>query len=94
MINLIKTIKWNPDKNKQLMAERGISFEAVVIAMQSGHLIDSYPHPKLTHQKIVEVEVEGYVVVVPYIEEIDYLFFKTAFHSRKATKQNLKGKTK
>ncbi len=87
-----KEIVWSVAKNQQLVNERGLSFEAIVLAMQSGHLIASYPHPRVPHQRIFEVEVNHYVVVVPYVENEEHIFLKTAFHSRKANKQVLKGK--
>jgi uncharacterized DUF497 family protein len=86
-----KPIKWDPDKNNLLIEQRGLSFEAIVIAMERGGLISAYPHPKRQNQKIFEVEIDGYVVVVPYVEDDEKIFFKTAFHSRKANKSSRKG---
>ncbi len=87
-----KTIEWNDEKNNLLIKERGLSFEKIVVALMADHAIASYPHPKITHQKIVEIELDGYVVVVPYVENDKSIFLKTAFHSRKATKSLKKGK--
>ena len=84
-----KPIEWNDEKNNFLIKERGLSFEKIVVALMAGHAMASYPHPKIAHQKIVEIELDGYVVVVPYVENGKSIFLKTAFHSRKATK-NLK----
>jgi hypothetical protein len=82
-----KAIKWNPEKNNLLRQDRGLSFEAILLAMERDKLIDSYPHPRLPHQKIFEIEIDGYIVVVPYVEDEETIFLKTAFHSRKATKK-------
>jgi hypothetical protein len=82
-----KPILWNSEKNSILMETRGLSFEAIVIAMNQGKLLDSYPHPKIAHQRIFEVEIENYAVAVPYVEDEDKIFLKTAFHSRKLNKK-------
>ncbi len=86
-----KLIEWSDEKNNFLIQERGLSFERVVVAIMSGHAIATYPHPKISHQKILEIELDGYVVIAPYGEDEKTIFFKTVFHSRKATKQK-KGK--
>ena len=39
-----KPIYWNPEKNRKLIEERGISFETVVFSMQSGGLLDDMAH--------------------------------------------------
>ena len=89
-----KPIEWDPEKNVFLIEQRGLSFEAVVIAIERNHLIAAYPHPTRKNQKIFEVEIDGYVVVVPYVEDEEKIFFKTAFHSRKSNKVHLQGELK
>jgi uncharacterized DUF497 family protein len=86
-----KPIKWDTEKNQLLIQNRGISFESIVVAMSKGHILSTYPHPKRQTQKIFEVEVDDYVIVVPYVEDDEKIFLKTAFHSRKANKANKKG---
>jgi len=46
-----KPIYWNPEKNRRLMEERGISFEAVVFSLQTGGLLDDMhiPMPTIMH---------------------------------------------
>ncbi len=81
---------WNEEKNELLKKERGISFERIVIAIEEGHLIDVLEHPnkkKYAKQLILVVEIEGYAICVPCIEEDngDY-FLKTIFPSRRYTR--------
>jgi hypothetical protein len=88
---------WNGEKNELLRKERGISFERAVIAIEEGHLIDVLEHPnkeKHRHQIIMIVEIEGYAICIPTIEEENGDFFmKTLYPSRKYTKvYNLEGK--
>ena len=60
-------------------------------------MIDVLEHPnkeKYRHQIIMIVEIEGYAICIPTIEEEDGDFFmKTLYPSRKYTKAyNLEGK--
>ncbi|NCN05373.1 MAG: toxin [Spirochaetales bacterium] len=82
---------WNEEKNKLLKAERSISFERIVVAIEEGHLLDVVDHPnieKYKKQKILIVDIEGYAICVPFVEEGKGDFFlKILFASRKHTKQ-------
>ena len=91
----MKFYSWNPDKNKLLQQERGISFEEIVFHIQSGDEIEIFDHPnqeRYPNQKISAVVVEGYVYLVPFVETEEAIFLKTIIPSRKATKKYL-GKT-
>lgn len=46
---------------------------------------------KYPNQLIYEIDVGGYVHVVPVVRDGDTLFMKTIFPSRKATKRHAKG---
>ena len=88
----MKPFRWNPAKNDKLKAERGISFDSMVIAVESGGLLDVTSHPnseKYPRQHVLVVAHQSYVYLVPYIEEEDYLFLKTIIPSRKATRDYL-----
>lgn len=91
----MKPIHWNPEKNKQLIEERDISFEAVIFSLQSGGLLDDVTHPnkeKYPHQRLFIVAIDEYAYLVPYVESEDEIFLKTIIPSRKATRQYLRGK--
>ncbi len=88
----MKPINWNSTKNQQLIAERGISFEDIVFYIQQGQLLDDIVHPnsnKYPEQRIFVISVDGYVHLVPYVENRKEIFLKTVIPSRKATKQYL-----
>ncbi|MDN5844164.1 MAG: hypothetical protein L0H54_12055 [Alcaligenaceae bacterium] len=88
----MKSFRWNPEKGDVLKAGCGISFEAIVVAIESGGLLDILVHPnvaKYPRQQILVVSYEGYVYLVPYVEEDTYLFLKTIIPSRKATRDYL-----
>jgi len=88
----MKPFRWGSEKNEQLKYERGISFENMVIAIESGGLVDILPHPnpaKYPNQKVLVIANEGYAYLVPFIEEADHFFLKTVIPSRKVTRDYL-----
>jgi len=94
IITVMKPINWNPDKNRKLIEERGISFEEIVFSLQSGCLLDDIAHPsreKYPHQRVFIVAIDDYAYLVPYVENGEEIFLKTVVPSRKATKQYLGG---
>jgi len=90
----MQRINWNAEKNQLLMSERGVSFEDVLFALQSGKLLDDLVHPntnKYPNQRIFVVEIDTYAWLVPYVETEDEIFLKSIIPSRKATKHYLRG---
>lgn len=88
----MKPFRWSTDKNLELLAERGVSFEQVVVAIESGGLLDILAHPntrKYPKQRLLVVTWDGYAYLVPYIEEAEYFFLKSVIPSRKATRDYL-----
>lgn len=88
----MKPFNWNAEKNQILMKERGISFEDILFSIQQGNLLDDLRHPnqqKYPEQRLLVVQVDAYVYLVPYVENADDIFLKTIIPSRKATKQYL-----
>jgi hypothetical protein len=88
----MKPFRWGPEKNEQLKLERGISFENMVVAIESGGLVDILAHPnpvKYPNQKVLVVASDGYAYLVPFVEEEDHFFLKTVIPSRKATRDYL-----
>ena len=64
----------------------------MVIAIESGGLIDILAHPnpaKYPRQRIFVVAADGYICLVPFVEEDDYFFLKTIIPSRKAARDYL-----
>ncbi len=88
----MKPFRWNHEKNEALKIERGISFEEMVLAIEAGGLLDELRHPnpeKYPNQSVLVVTLDGYVYLMPYVEEPDYYFLKTVIPSRKATRDYL-----
>lgn len=89
----MKPFRWSQEKNELLRSDRGISFESIVVAVESGGLLDVLAHPNQARypaQRILVVECDCYVYLVPYVEEADHFFLKTVIPSRKATRDYLK----
>jgi uncharacterized DUF497 family protein len=89
----VKPFRWNPEKSAALKAGRGISFEDIVVAIESGGLVDILAHPnqpRYPNQRVLVVACGGYVHLVPFVEEGDHFFLKTVIPSRKATRDYLK----
>ena len=82
-----KRFEWDEEKNQFLQHERGLSFESVIVAIEQGLLIDIVQNPSSNHpeQKALVVDIEDYLVLVPFVENATCIFLKTAFKSRKMT---------
>ena len=88
----MKPFRWSAEKNEALKAERGVSFERIVVAIQAGGLLDILAHPnqaKYPRQRVLVVTCDNYAYLVPFVEEEDYFFLKTVIPSRKATRDYL-----
>lgn len=91
---VVKYFSWSPEKNQQLIAERGISFEEVVFHIEHGHVLDLVQHPnqeKYPRQRVFTVDVGGYAYLVPFVEDEREVFLRTVIPSRKATREYLGG---
>ena len=40
----MKPFRWSPEKNEAVKAERGISFESIVVSIEAGWLLDILVH--------------------------------------------------
>ena len=88
----MKPFRWSPEKNETLRLDRGVSFESIVVAIESGGLLDILAHPnqaKYPKQRVLVVTYDNYAYLVPFVDEEDYFFLKTVIPSRKATRDYL-----
>ena len=88
----MKPFRWSPEKSEALKVARGISFECIVVAVESGGLLDILAHPnqsKYPRQRVLAVACESYAYLVPFVEEEEHFFLKTVVPSRKATRDYL-----
>lgn len=92
-----KYYDWNEQKNQLFREERGVSFEEVVLALESNQRLATIQHPnqdRYPNQQTFVVVIERYVYLAPFIEDEVKVFLKTIIPSRKATREYLiqKGK--
>ena len=88
----MKSFRWSPEKNAWLKRERNVSFEQIVVAIESGGLLDILAHSKPDRypgQRVLVVADGGYAFLVPFVEEAEYFFLKTIIPSRKARRDYL-----
>lgn len=72
-------LSWSHIKNKELLEERGLSFEDVVVAINDDRVLDDKPHPnkvKYPSQRLLVVDISGYACVVPYVINAEEIFLK------------------
>lgn len=82
-------ITYGKEKNDLLKQSRGIGFEEIISAINSGKVLDVYDHPDQVNyprQKIYVVEALDYVYLVPFVRSDEGVFLKTIIPSRKAKK--------
>ena len=90
----MKSIRWDEQKNEWLKQNRGLGFEQVAVLIEQGQVLEVMDHPdqrKYPGQKMAIVEIDGYVCLVPYVDDEQGVFLKTIIPSRKATKKYLRG---
>jgi uncharacterized DUF497 family protein len=85
----MKRVEWDHFKDQWLISNRGFSFIDIENAIDEGGLVDviENPNSKYSHQKIFVVLMNGYIYYVPFVENDEKIFLKTAYPSRKATKK-------
>jgi hypothetical protein len=77
-------------EERTLKASRGVSFEDVVLAIESGGLLDVVEHSnsaRYPNQGVFVVAITSYVYLVPHVDEAEYVFLKTIIPSRKAMRE-------
>jgi hypothetical protein len=89
--------RFNEEKDKLLKVQRGYGFKGIIIEIKKGNVIEVIKNPnkdKYPNQKMYLIKMRYKVVVVPYIEETNYIFLKTIYPSQKYTKKYLINKLK
>lgn len=91
----MKLYNWNREKNEWLRKNRSICFEDILFYIENNFLIDDIEHPNqktYAGQRMLVLNIEDYIYLVPYVESEDEIFLKTIIPSRKATKNYLEKK--
>ena len=91
----MRLLAWNEEKNRRLIANRGISFDDVRRAIEENRILDEYEHPnseRFNNQRVLVVEIGGYACAVPYVIDGDTWFLKTVYRNRNLQKRYLSGR--
>ena len=88
-------IQFSKEKNIILKQDRNISFEDIIVAINSNKVVDIINHTNLEkypNQKMLIVNITNYIYIVPFVRTEKDIFLKTIIPSRKMTKKYLKDK--
>ncbi len=80
---------WDPEKNEKIKRERGVSFEEIALLLGAGRVWAVTKHwntEKYPNQRIFLIPIDGRIIAVPFVQDKDRIFLKTAFPSKKMTK--------
>ena len=83
---------WDADKNEWLLRNRGLSFEDVVDYLENGGLLDDILHPNQERhpgQRLYVVHIDNYAYLVPFYRDGEVETLRTAYPSRKYTRDYL-----
>ncbi|MEI6819964.1 MAG: toxin [Verrucomicrobiota bacterium] len=81
---------WDPEKNEKIKRERGISFEEIALLLGAGRLwaVTKHWNPeRYPRQRIFLIPIDGQIYAVPFVQDEQTFFLKTAFPSRKMTQR-------
>jgi len=76
-------------KKRLAQGRTRVCFEDILIAIDERRVLANLEHPnkaRYPKQRQLVVEANGYIYLVPYVEDDGKIFFKTIIPSRKATK--------
>ena len=83
----MKKIEWSEDKNKLLMATRGVCFEYFIDSIRNKDYIISQKESR-PNQKIFVIKFDGYPFCIPFVEDKEKIFLKTIYPDRKFKKRS------
>ena len=86
----MKYFDWDEAKNVWLQRERDITFELCLACIEQGYLLDILQNKEpRSYQSIFIINIEGYAYRVPFVEDEEKIFLKTAYPSSNDTKKYL-----
>ena len=84
--------RFNEEKDRLLKTQRGFGFKTIIKHIEKGNVVKVINNPnkqKYPKQKMYLIKMKNKIVIVPFIEEINYNFLKTIYPSQKYTKKYL-----
>ena len=85
--------EWHNKKSERIKRERGLSFDEIVEKIREGAVLDILDNrEEFEGQKLMILNIDGYIWAVPFEKRGDKLRLVTAYPSRKFTRIYLEGK--
>lgn len=81
-----KRVEWNIDKAKQLKKELCIDIKLISVMIEDGKFLDIREVPSRPNQKMFILDYGDYIICVPFVEDDQKIFIKTAYRNRKTNK--------
>lgn len=82
----MKIIEYSDEKREKILNDRWINLNRIAYIIKDWDFIWIIQVPSRPNQKMFVLLYDGYVCCVPYVEDIDKIFLKTAYLSRKMNK--------
>lgn len=82
----MKKILFSEEKRRILIEERQIDLEEIVDLIEEEKIIADIENPTHQNQRIFIVDYHWYIVCIPYVEDEEKIFLKTAYPNRKFNK--------
>jgi len=79
----MKVYRYNDEKREKLIRERGIDFEEIIQMLENWDYIDIRWVPSRENQKMFILYYDDDICCVPFVENEEEVFLKTAYYSRK-----------
>lgn len=89
----MKTIRFSQEKDELLRKTRQIGFKEIINALKNNKALKVIENPnkkKFPNQRLLLININKYVFVVPYVENRREIFLKTIYPSKKYTKKFIK----
>jgi hypothetical protein len=82
----MKTVNWNLEKAQLIKETRGIDMDRVATLIEEGKIQRVHDVPSRPGQKMFVIEYDNYMLSVPFVENEQEIFIKTAYRNRKLNK--------
>lgn len=82
----MKTVNWNVNKAKLIKETRGIDFDRIALMIEEKEILGVLSVSSRKEQKMFILDYDDYIVCVPFVENAQEIFIKTAYRNRKLKK--------
>ena len=83
----MKIVEYSEEKREIILLQRGIDMEELADMIDNWEYIDILDNKNHPNQKLFIINYHGYIVCIPYVEDDEKIFLKTAYHDRRYNKK-------